>query len=327
MVATISTLFMGYGLAAIVAVGVLGTVASLILSLYLVHRHGIEVRLPDPKLVQELFWIGAPIALVSFSFSMQSLVEIALLSSLTAPAVIGWLGASRTLLGIFMAPAGILAGATLPEMSRRARSATDLGQIVSSASRIMLAAGACAASALLVSADFGVALTYGVGKFDQSVVLLQLFSPLLPLLFLNFLLANAVFAVGRSVPFAAAKLLLVAIGSVCSWFSISYFQTLLCNGAIGIIVSFGAMELIMVGLLLALLPKGAVDLQILLHSLRAYLTFGSVALAFMALPSLPIWVAGPMFGLLFLAVAFATQLVQGSDVAGVLKMLKSPFVY
>jgi len=323
LVAVVGVLAMGGGLLEIVAVSAVGTIGSFILSVYLLLRFGIQVKLPNLKLVRELFWVGTPIAIMSFSMGMQSFVDVTILSRLTGPAVVGWFGASRTMLGIFLAPAGILATATFPELSRAAASVPDLYRILSSSARITLAAGACAASALYIFADFGVSITYGHGKFNQVAVLLRVTSPFLPLFFLNFLVANALFAVRKMVAMAVVKVLFVALGAIVGWFAVSYFQDQSANGAIGIIVSYGFMEPMMLVAMFLMLPKGAIDFRILLHLLRAYVTFGAVVLGAAALPPLPVPILAPIFGLAFAVAGLATRLVLSSDIARVIAIMKS----
>jgi O-antigen/teichoic acid export membrane protein len=321
--AVVAVLALGGGLFGIVAASAVGSIASFILSICLLLRFGIRVRLPDLKLVRELFWIGTPIAIMSAAMGLQSFVDVTILSLLTGPAAVGWLGASRTMLGIFLAPAGILATATFPELSRAASSVPDLHRILSSSARIALAAGACAASALYIFADFGVSITYGHGKFEQVAVLLLVTSPFLPLFFLNFLVANAVFAVRKMVAMAVAKVFFVTLGAIVSWFAVSYFQDHSANGAIGIIVSYGFMEPMMLIAMFLMLPKGAFDFSILFHLIRAYVTFGAVVLGAAALPPLPALVLAPIFGLAFAVAGLATRLVLGSDISRVIAVMKS----
>ena len=323
--ATILVIGAGGGLFAIVGISAVGSIGGFALSLRLFRSFEIPIRLPPARMLGKLVRVGLPIALVSLSMALQSFADIALLSVLAGPVVVGWLGAARTLLGIFMAPAGIIAGASFPELSRAAQSTPDLCQELSSSSRIILAVSACAASTLFVFADFGVAVTYGRGKFDEATILLQLSALVLPMLFLTFLLANAVFALGRMVAVAIFKVVFMLCGLVVGWFAISYCQTRFGNGAIGTILSYNAMEALMLVALLSLLPTGAVNRTVVGHLGRAYVTFGGVVLVFFALPQLPVWASAPLLGLAFVAVALATQLLLVSDMARISAMLGSIF--
>jgi O-antigen/teichoic acid export membrane protein len=321
--AVIVALALGGRLFSVVAVAAVGSIGSFILSIFLIDRWNIKVALPPAELVGELFKVGAPIALMSFTIGIHPLVDVALLSLLTGPTVVGWFGASQAIFVIFLTPAAILASASFPELSRAARSAPHLAEILSSATRVILAAGAFAASALFIFADFGVFLIYGHGKFDPAVVLLKVAAPILPLLFLNYLIANAVFAVGRTVAVAAAKVLCLALGALVGWFAISYFQTRYGNGAIGTFFSTGLMEILMCIAFLSLVPKGALDRRILVHLLQAYMTFAGIVLVFAALPKFSIWASVPMFGLTFTAAALATRLIVVTDVSSVIRLIKS----
>ncbi|MDX2205384.1 MAG: oligosaccharide flippase family protein [Hyphomicrobiaceae bacterium] len=316
VVAVIVTLVLSKSLIAVVTVPVIGGIGALVLSLALLRRLEIHVRPPSGALVGELFRTGTPIAVLSLCLGMQSFVDVALLSLLTGPAVVGWLGGARTILGIFMAPANILASASFPEMSRAAGSVDDLRRLLTASARVILAIGTFAAIVLLLFAELAVRATYGSGKLDQAATLLQATSLFLPLFFLNFVIGNAVFAVGRSTAFAIAKVLCMALGAILGWLAINYTQAHFQNGAIGVILAYGVMEGLMLYLLASLLPKGAVDRQVPMHLARSYAIFGFAAAAFAILP-LPLWASAPILAAVVGAGSLATGLVLVSDITRV----------
>lgn len=320
--ATLLTLAFTKSLVALVLVPVIGGVGALVLAAVLRRRLGIGIERPNGGAALAIFRGGAPMVVLGLCMGMQPFVDVAILSLLTGPAVIAWLGASRTLLGIFMAPAAILAGASFPDLARAASSPPDLRRIATASARLVLAAGVSAAAILLVFANLGVAITYGTGKFDQAALLLQVTAPVLPLLFLNFVLGNTVFAVGHGAGVAGAKVFCMSVGAIICWFVIPYCQSRYNNGAIGVILSYNLMEGAMFALLLYLQPKGALDRQILLHLVRAYVVFGAVLLAFLTLPSLSVWLALPLYGAIVVAGLLLTRLILLSDIVKVLAVVR-----
>ena len=123
----------------------------------------------------------------------------------------------------------------------------------------------------------------------------------------------------------STKWCLCCLDRCVGWFAISYCQTRFGNGAIGTILSYSAMEVLMLAALFSLLPTGAVNRTVVEHLGRAYVTFGGVVLVFSALPQLPVWASAPLLGLAFVAVALATQLMLVSDIARISVMLCSIF--
>lgn len=327
--ATILGLWLGGGVGAAVLLPALGGLASLLFSWRMARRFGLEISRPTAPLSREIILFGGPIILVQFMINVQSLVDITLLTVITSPTVVGWYGAARIVLGILIAPATILGSATFPELCRASTSSEAMGDVLTKSARPLLALGALGAAGVFAFSHFAVAHVYGAGRLDQSADVLQFTAPFFPLFFMNFLLGNAVVASGRNTEVAFFKLINVIFGACLGWLSITYFQKVSGNGAIGLVVAFGISELIMAACFVYLLPKGVIAWTALAGMLvRSYLAAAGGALGSLAwLHGFPTDIAttastASLFAISFVASGFATGLLQRSDMAQMSRLFR-----
>jgi hypothetical protein len=168
-------------------------------------------------------------------------------------------------------------------------------------------------------------LIYGHGRFGPAATILQISAPFLPLVGLNYLLGHAATAVGRNMEVAFSKFLCLAISAGLSWYLIGYFQKVVGNGAIGLIVSFGLTEVIMGAVFAFLLPMGVTaGARIVSWLLRAYLVSAvAAACSFAWIPDTPLQAIIPGYVAGFLSAAMATGLVRKTDISNGLEMAQS----
>lgn len=325
VVATIVALLLGGGVAAAVLVPACGHLASLIFYWRYVRRLGLKLGVPAYATTREIVILGAPIMLVQISLSIQSLIDLSLLTGLTETQVVGWFGASRVILGFLIVPATIMAAASFPELCRVAESKTALTEVLAHSARPLLALSALAASGVYVFAPTAVSIIYGHGRFDPAATILQFTAPFVPLFFMNFLLGNAASAVGRNNEVAIAKLVCLTIYTGMCWYAVRYFQTANGNGAIGLIISFGITELLMAATFAYLLPRGvAAGAAVGSLVIRAYAVAAvAAACSFAWLPQAPLWLVIPAYSAGFLGSSMAVGLLLRTDIATGLQMAKS----
>jgi len=323
-IATILVLYLGGGLRAAVLVPAVGGLVGLIYSFDMLRKVGIQITSPVGATVREVFVAGAPLFLMALTISVHSFLDVTLLAILATAQVVGWLGAARTFIGVLMTPATILAMASFPEMCRAVDIPQDFKRVVSSSARVLLAAGSLAACLLFTFALPAVGLVYGHPRFDPSAVILEVCAPFFPIFFINFLMGNAAIAMKKSMQIASAKLVCVAISGVLSWFLIQHFQAVYNNGAIGLLISYGATELLMSAAYIAILPQGLVAKTVSGHLLRAYAVAGLAALAGGAVASmLPVWLTFGIVIAVFTIVAMSVGLVQLTDFESAIRMVQS----
>ena len=286
-------------------------------------RLDIKVAAPVIKVLRELLRHGAPLATFSLVIASQPFIEIMMLSALAGAAVVGWYGASNSILGIVTSPAMIMLAATFPELSRASRSLPDLRRIIDATGRVMFIAAAFTSSALYLFADHMVAIIYGHGRFVETASILRVSALFVPLLFLVFVLASAMNAVGRNKAMAVISIVRIAVCVVLNWLLIGYWQQRFGNGAIALVIIAGVAEIPAVIACLVLLPKGAVGSAVTLNVVRACVASLCTVVPLSMLQPLGLLYLTPLFALLFAVTAMVTRLVLPSDLRLALEMVRN----
>lgn len=323
LLAIVTVLNLGGGLTEVIWAQGVGGVVTLLIGLIAARRLNVIVRPPEIGALRELYWRGAPIAAFSLLIATQPFVEILLLSALAGAAVVGWYGASRTLLSVVFAPAVIALAATFPELSRASRSVADLRQMIDATSRIMFIAAAICSSALYVFSDHVVAIIYGHGRFEQTAQILHMNAFFVPLLFFVLVLASAMTAVGRNRELVLISIVRIVFCLLFGWLLIEYWQQRFGNGAIVVVIIAGLAEIPAAIACLKILPKGAVGSTTTINLLRAYAAAFCTAAPLSMLQPLGLLYLVPLYILLFAAAAMATRLVLPSDLRLVVETIRN----
>jgi O-antigen/teichoic acid export membrane protein len=323
LVATAITLRLGGGLAEVILMQGVGNISTLLVGIIAAQRLDIAVKAPVMKELRELLRYGAPIAAFSLVIASQPFLEILLLSALAGPAVVGWYGAFRTIFGIVTSPAMILLGATFPELSRASLSLPNLRRMIDATERVLLVAAAFTSSALYLFADHIVAIIYGHGRFEQTASILRVSAIFIPLLFVTFLLASVIFAVGRSKVLAVISVARIAVCVVLNWLLIDYWQQRFGNGAIAIVIIAGVAEIPAMIAYLILLPRGAVGSTTTLNLVRACIASLCTVVPLSMLQPLGLLSLTPLFALLFAVTAMVTRLILPSDLRLAMEVARS----
>jgi hypothetical protein len=135
------------------------------------------------------------------------------------------------------------------------------------------------------------------------------------LVFLDMMLATAVLAGGSALSLAGAKTFTVVVVTILELFLIPLFQARYGNGGIGIVVSFGFGEIVMIAAALRLLPRGTLTRSIVIDLLRAVAAGAATLLIGRWLKNLPPVIAIPACVALFSVLAAAVGLLTRADIA------------
>jgi O-antigen/teichoic acid export membrane protein len=323
LVTTAIALRFGGGLTEVILMQGVGGISTLLVGAIAALRLDIAVKAPVMKVVRELVRHGAPIAVFSLVIASQPFIEILLLSVFAGPAVVGWYGASRTILGIVVSPALIATTASFPELSRASLSLPDLRRMIDATGRVLFIAAAFTSSALYLFADHIVAIIYGQGRFEQTASILRVSAVFLPLLFFTYLLASAIFAVGWNKALAVISMIRISVCAVLSWLLIDYWQQRFGNGAIALVIIAGVAEIPAMIAYLALLPRGAVGSTSTFNGLRACITSLCTVVPLSMLQPLGLLYLTPLFALLFAVTAMLTRLVLPRDLRLAIEVARS----
>ncbi len=322
--ATVAALHWGGGLQAAVLVPVVGGIVGFLYALCLSRRLNLRLSTPNIGTIREIFMAGLPVVVMAFTLAVQGIMDVTLLAQLTNEVVVGLFGAARSLIGVLVAPAFILAAASFPELSRTADNKTEFAAILGASVRPLMAVGALAACLLFTFAAPAVRFAFGRPEFAPSALILQISAVFFPIFFINSLMGNAAVALQKTSQIAAAKIVCVVICGISSWFLVPHFQAKIGNGAVGLMLAYGATEALMLGVFIALMPSPAL-VKIVIGYLGRALVAASVtavvASTFTML--LPLWLAVGVVLVVYAIVAVALGLIRPGDIVGAMMAVRS----
>jgi O-antigen/teichoic acid export membrane protein len=266
---------------------------------------------------------GLPVLSMSVSGAAQPYVDAVILSKLTPAAAVGFFGAARNIFGTLLAPALIIGTACYPRITRAAHDASAFPREVRSALRPLLWLGALGATGTVLFAETAVSLIYGPG-FAPAATILKVYAPVLFLVFIDILLANTVYAAGNVVGFAVVLAVKVLTSAGLSALLVPILQARTGNGGIGIVLSFGASELIVMSGALVLLPRGTLTAGALVDTARALGAAALTLLLFWAIPSRNPWLGIPLCIATFAGASWLLGLMRQRDVRALQGLFQIP---
>jgi O-antigen/teichoic acid export membrane protein len=240
-----------------------------------------------------MFLGGLPVLSMSVAGAAQPYLDAVILSTLAPATAVGYYGAARNILGTLLAPAVILGTASYPRISRAAQDSSELGREVQKALRPLLWLGALGATGTWLFAETVVSLIYGP-SFAPAATILKVYAPVLFLVFVDILLGNTLYAVGAAVGLSAVLALKVLVSAGLSLVLVPILQARTENGGIGIVLSFGLSELVVLTGALVLLPRGILTGATLVDAARALGSAALTATLFWLIPPLSPWLGIPL---------------------------------
>lgn len=310
----LAALGLGGGVAGVVlAQGAAGLVA---LGLAAVEARHIKVPPSRPSVAASLDLLrgGTPILAIGLAITVQPYLDAILLSRLVPPEPVGWYGAARNIMGTLVAPATILGTAAYPRLSRVASDVGQLRHELRTALRPLLGVGALAGVGTYLFADLAIGVIYGNRGFGPAGAILKYFSPALFLVCIDVLLGSAILAVGKPKTLAIFKAVNVAACTALALVLVPIFQARTGNGGVGLVVAFGASEVIMFAAATWILPRGTLDRGFAADFLRSLAAGALVLGLFRVLPPIPPLLGVPLCILAFAGAAAAFGLVRRAEI-------------
>ena len=306
-------LVFGMGLPGVLAAQALGGFFALAIAHLLYRRMTMGPLRYSSHIAREVLIGGSAFFIFSAASNIQPYIDVVILSKLAPVDVVGWYGAAKNILGTLVAPALILGAASFPRLSRTANGGQFKAE-VRAALRPILWLGALAATGAFLFADDVIAIVYGQQHFGPSGIILKVYAPVFFLLFMNVLLGNALFALGRAKAFSVAKWASVVVSTVLELMLIPIFQERMGNGGIGVVSAFFASEFVVFGGAIYLLRPEGLGLDISADMARALGSAALTLLVFWWLPPLPFLVGVPLCVTVFLLCSLGLGLVRRADV-------------
>jgi len=311
---TLGALRARLGLAGVIGALGLAGLGTLIAAALLAKRIHVVPRRATWEAAREVLVGGTPIVAMTITVSAQSYIDALVLARLVPDTVVGWYGAAKSIIGTLIAPATILGAAAFPRLSRVAHVPSEFRRELHAALRPLLGLGVLAGVGTFLFADFAVKLIYGSKGFGPAGTTLKVFAPGLFLLFVDVLLGGAVASLGQARRLAVVKVLNVATTTVLDILLIPYFQAHYGNGGIGVVTAFALSEAMMFAAAAWILPRGSLDLSVVLDIGRTFLAGAATLFVFWVLPPWPDAVRLPLTVVVFAAMAGAVGLVRSSEI-------------
>jgi O-antigen/teichoic acid export membrane protein len=310
---TLGALHLGLGIGGVmVAQGLAGAVSMGVAALLYGRIATDPVRF-SRRAAREMLVGGTAFAMMSLAVYVQPYIDAVLLSKMVPRDTVGWYGAAKTIMGVLFAPAGILATAAFPSLSRAAATPSGFARELRAALRPMLWLGGLAAVGTSLFADTAIRLVYGHRQFGPAADILRVFGPGLFLIFIDMLLGTAMAAMNRAAALSIVKMGSVVLSTVLDVVFIPYFQHRSGNGGIGVVLAFILSEVAMFGGAIALMPRGTVPRGALVDGARAIAAGGLTAALFRLLPTISPWLAIPLCIIAFTILSLSVGLLRRSD--------------
>jgi O-antigen/teichoic acid export membrane protein len=311
----LAALARGGGLAAVGLCQLAAGAVSLVVARQLYERLHAKPLALTRGMARHLWRGGAAIVSLAAVQAMQPYLDVVILSKLVPPDAVGFFGVARIIMGTLLAPAVILATASFPQLSRAAGAPDRFGADVRNALRPMMLIGALGSAGTYLFAQIVVEVVYGRSHYLPAVTILQVFSPVMFLLFVDVILGRALLAASRAKALAVVKVASVVVSTALDVVLIPWFQARHGNGGIGVVVAFALSELVVFAGVVAIMPRGVLRVETVVEAAKTIAAAAGTVLLLRSIPGLP-----PAAGILltvvvFFAVAFALRLIHRSDLA------------
>jgi O-antigen/teichoic acid export membrane protein len=268
----------------------------------------------SPEIAREILLYGGAFFVYTAIGNIQPYIDVVILSKLASADAVGWYGAAKNILGTMLAPAMIIGAASYPRLARTAVNGGPFRAEVRAALRPILWLGALAAIGTFLFADDAIAIVYGRRDFGPSAMILKVYAPGFFLLFIDVLLGNALFALGRVTGFTVAKAASLVVSTALELVLIPIFEQRTGNGGIGVVAAFAVSEIVVFGGAVILLGQETLGLNVAIDMARALGSAALTLLLFWWMPPLPFLVGVPICVVAFLLCSVGLGLVRRADV-------------
>lgn len=225
-------------------------------------------------------------------------IDVMMLSAMTNESVVGWYGAPYKLFDTLMFFPTILNTAVYPVLARLYHTSKD--DMVQTSRKILdltMIIGVPMAVGMVALARPIIAFLFGLQEFEQSIILLQILSASLLLIYVDFVLNTVLISNDRQKRIVIVSIVATVINVTVNYYAIAYFQHNYGNGAIGAAVTTGITELCVMSMSVAILPKGCFSTNNLALAAKTLLAGGIMWLVIVMLQTQALhWVFAGLIG-------------------------------
>jgi O-antigen/teichoic acid export membrane protein len=215
---------------------------------------------------------GVPYFLHAAFSTIYYRVDVFMLSIMTPEKVVGWYGASYRLFDYLGFLPHIYTTAAYPILSKLWTSETDTHRRTTHKSiELMVISGIPLAIGMAAMAPGIIGLLFGIPEYEGSITLYRILLLSLPILYVDFMLATTLLASDKQKQMSLVSMGAIPVNVGLNMLLIPFFQEREGNGATGAALATVLTEIGIMGMFLALLPKG------ILKGFRAAVILKSVA--------------------------------------------------
>lgn len=256
----VAVLVNGGDLRAVLLAQIVAAAATLVVQITMVARLNLGAWRPDGLTAWAILRGGFSFLILDMVLRLQPYVDATFLERLAPPEALGWHSAASRISGVLVFPALTLNSALFPTLARLwVSDRTTYDSLVRYGLRTVTILGVLAGAGTALFAPWAVGWIYGTDQFAPAGISLSAMSVFIVLVYGSIVLGPSIMAAGRQWAWCAAQSLCLVVSMVLDPILIPWADRTYGNGSLGVSLSVGLAEVAMVGLGLAILPRGILN--------------------------------------------------------------------
>lgn len=254
------TLLQGGGLQAVLIAQAAAAAVTLALQVGMVVRLNLGSWQPDWKTAWGILQGGFSFLMLDIVVRLQPFVDATFLDRLAPPEALGWHSAASRIAGVLVFPALTLNFALYPTLARlwiTDRSTYD--GLVRLGLRVVAILGVLAGTGTALFAPWVVGMIYGNEGYGPAGASLSVLSVFILLVYGSIVLGPSIAAAGRQWWWTGAQSMCLVVSALLDPILIPWAQRVFGNGSLGVSISVGIAEILMVTSGLFIVPRGVVN--------------------------------------------------------------------
>ncbi len=244
MVAAIIVLLAGSGQVMIAAIMAVSTLLNFMVSASFSKKIIHFIPKINFRKARLLLKEGIPYFMWSIFATIYYRVDVIMLSLMTAYSVVGWYGAAYKLFDVLMFFPSIFSQALFPVLSRITETTKEgLTSAVQKSLDIILFVGIPIAVLLFLFAQHITSFLFGLHDYQNSIIIMKIFSVGLLLVYADFVLGSTVLALDKQKFWSVIAGIAVVVNIALNYFLIPFYQKSTGNGGIGAAIATLVTEL------------------------------------------------------------------------------------
>ncbi len=234
MITAVTFLLAGFGQIMIASLMAISTLINFLISASFAKKIISFLPKIDFDKAKSLLKAGVPYFMWSLFATIYYRVDAIMLSLMTVYSVVGWYGAAYKLFDVLMFFPSIFSQALFPVLTKISDSGKkSLTNAVQRSLDVILFVGIPVSILLFMFAGQITAFLFGLKEYQNTIIILKIFSLGLILVYIDFVLGGTVLAIDKQKLWSVIAGAAVILNIGLNYFLIKYFQSFSGNGGIG----------------------------------------------------------------------------------------------